>query len=103
MAATDDRKLGFRVGLANYPAASSRQITLITWNNQLLHSTYLHLTNTMSSLPKTLLVSIDDLAQMIDHSLLHPTMTDDDVRSGLEVSKKYGVATGMSLVSPKAH
>jgi deoxyribose-phosphate aldolase len=50
----------------------------------------------MSSHPKTLLVSIDDLAQMIDHSLLHPTMTDEDVEQGLEISKKYGVATGIA-------
>jgi hypothetical protein len=43
--------------------------------------------------PKTLNVSIDDLAKMIDHSLLHPTMTDDDVAAGLQISKKYSVAT----------
>ncbi|KAK1724448.1 uncharacterized protein BDZ83DRAFT_779370 [Colletotrichum acutatum] len=30
---------------------------------------------------------------MIDHSLLHPTMTDADVPEGLRISKKYGVAT----------
>ena len=42
---------------------------------------------------KTLNVSIDDLAKMIDHSLLHPTMTDDDVAAGLQISKKYQVAT----------
>jgi deoxyribose-phosphate aldolase len=30
---------------------------------------------------------------MIDHSLLHPTMTDSDVIAGLEISKKYSVAT----------
>ena len=41
----------------------------------------------------TLNVSINDLAKMIDHSLLHPTMTDDFVANGLEISKKYGVAT----------
>jgi deoxyribose-phosphate aldolase len=46
------------------------------------------------SRPTTLQVSIDDLAQMIDHSLLHPTMTDDDVQAGLMISRKYGVATG---------
>ncbi len=50
------------------------------------------------SRPKTLLVSIDDLAQMIDHSLLHPTMTDDDVQAGLKISRKYGVATGSQIV-----
>jgi deoxyribose-phosphate aldolase len=30
---------------------------------------------------------------MIDHSLLHPTMTDAEVLAGLEISKKYDVAT----------
>lgn len=53
------------------------------------------------SRPKTLMVSLDDLAQMIDHSLLHPTMTDSDVEAGLQISKKYGVATGKPhLTSP---
>lgn len=41
----------------------------------------------------TLSVSLQDLAKMIDHSLLHPTMTDSDVIAGLEISKKYSVAT----------
>ena len=30
---------------------------------------------------------------MIDHSLLHPTMTDDEVRRGCELARKYDVAT----------
>jgi len=38
-------------------------------------------------------VSLSDLAKMIDHSLLHPTMTDAEVIAGLELSKKYSVAT----------
>jgi len=33
------------------------------------------------------------LAKMIDHSLLHPTMTDDEVRKGCELARKYDVAT----------
>jgi len=41
----------------------------------------------------TLKVSLKDLAKMIDHSLLHPTMTDDDVRKGCELARKYDVAT----------
>ena len=32
-------------------------------------------------------------SKMIDHSLLHPTMTDAQVRAGCELSKKYDVAT----------
>lgn len=37
--------------------------------------------------------SLSDLAKMIDHSLLHPTMTDADVLEGLRLAKKYKVAT----------
>lgn len=37
--------------------------------------------------------TVNELAKMIDHSLLHPTMTDEDVRIGCEVSRDYGVAT----------
>ena len=31
-------------------------------------------------------------AKMIDHSLLHPTLTDQDMTRGCEVGKRYGVA-----------
>lgn len=34
-----------------------------------------------------------DLAKMIDHSLLHPTMTDEQVRAGCELSRRFGVAS----------
>ena len=34
-----------------------------------------------------------ELAKMIDHSLLHPTLTDDDLRKGCEIAKKYNVAS----------
>lgn len=37
--------------------------------------------------------TVNELAKMIDHSLLHPTMTDADVRAGCELSRDYGVAT----------
>jgi len=33
------------------------------------------------------------LAKMIDHSILHPTMTDDDLRRECEVARKYNVAS----------
>ncbi len=36
---------------------------------------------------------ISEIAKMIDHSLLHPTMTDEDCRQGCEVAKKYSVAS----------
>ena len=33
-----------------------------------------------------------DIAQMIDHSLLRPELTEEDVRKGCEIAKKYEVA-----------
>ena len=33
------------------------------------------------------------LAKMIDHSILHPTMTDEDLKRECEVAKKYDVAS----------
>jgi len=33
------------------------------------------------------------LAKMIDHSILHPTMTDVDLRRECEVARKYDVAS----------
>ena len=38
-------------------------------------------------------VKISELAKMIDHSLLHPTMTDEDCRQGCELAKEYSVAS----------
>lgn len=37
--------------------------------------------------------TLKDLAKMIDHSLLHPTMTDVDLLAGCEIAKRYEVAT----------
>lgn len=34
-----------------------------------------------------------DIAKMIDHSLLHPTMDDQTLRDGIELAKKYNVAS----------
>jgi deoxyribose-phosphate aldolase len=36
---------------------------------------------------------IRELAKMIDHSLLHPTLTDDELREGCELARKYDVAS----------
>jgi deoxyribose-phosphate aldolase len=36
---------------------------------------------------------IREIAKMIDHSLLHPTMTDAELRDGCEIAKKYDVAS----------
>ena len=35
----------------------------------------------------------EELAKMIDHSLLHPTMTDKELEEGCRVAAKYGVAS----------
>jgi deoxyribose-phosphate aldolase len=37
--------------------------------------------------------SYSDLAKMIDHSLLHPTMTDKDLEDGCKTAAKYQVAS----------
>ena len=34
-----------------------------------------------------------ELAGMIDHALLHPTMTDSELRAGCELAARYGVAS----------
>ena len=34
-----------------------------------------------------------EIAKMIDHSLLHPTMTDQALKEGIELAKKYHVAS----------
>ena len=34
-----------------------------------------------------------DLAKMIDHSLLHPTLTDQEIADGCRLAAKYGVAS----------
>lgn len=35
----------------------------------------------------------EELAKMIDHSLLHPTMTDQELEDGCRLAAKYGVAS----------
>jgi deoxyribose-phosphate aldolase len=45
-------------------------------------------------------ITIRDLAKMIDHSLLHPTLTDEDIRQGCELARRYDVAT--ACVKPYA-
>ena len=33
------------------------------------------------------------IASLIDHALLHPTMTDDEIREGCKLADEYKVAT----------
>lgn len=37
--------------------------------------------------------TLHQLAKMIDHSLLHPTLTDAEILKGCEIAKRYDVAT----------
>ncbi|KAI1249117.1 hypothetical protein MGN70_008726 [Eutypa lata] len=39
-----------------------------------------------------MMVSLPQIAKVIDHSLLHPTMTDAEIREGLLLAKKHKVA-----------
>lgn len=41
----------------------------------------------------TMTSNIQSLARTIDHSLLHPTLTDQGIREGCELARQYGVAT----------
>lgn len=36
---------------------------------------------------------LSEIAKMIDHSILHPTLTDDDMKRECEIAKKYNVAS----------
>jgi deoxyribose-phosphate aldolase len=47
-----------------------------------------------------MLVTLTDLSKMIDHSLLHPTMTDAEIRKGCQLARRYNVAT--ACVKPYA-
>lgn len=39
------------------------------------------------------MTKVSELAKIIDHSILHPTMTDDDLKRECEVARKYNVAS----------
>jgi deoxyribose-phosphate aldolase len=39
------------------------------------------------------MTKVSDIAKMIDHSILHPTFTDEDLKKNCETAKKYHVAT----------
>jgi len=39
------------------------------------------------------LTTYEDLARRIDHSLVRPELTDDDIRDGCELAERYGVAS----------
>jgi deoxyribose-phosphate aldolase len=37
--------------------------------------------------------TVRDISKMIDHSLLHPTMTDEDLKAGCDIALKYDAAS----------
>ncbi|MDC7125372.1 MAG: deoxyribose-phosphate aldolase [Spirochaetales bacterium] len=39
------------------------------------------------------MITVNKLAKMIDHSLLHPTMTDEMLKEGCKLARKYDVAS----------
>jgi deoxyribose-phosphate aldolase len=39
------------------------------------------------------MTTVHDLAKMIDHSILHPTFTDEDLKRECEIARKYNVAS----------
>jgi deoxyribose-phosphate aldolase len=39
------------------------------------------------------MTTANDIAGMIDHSILHPTFTDDDLKNNCEIAVKYHIAT----------
>jgi deoxyribose-phosphate aldolase len=53
-----------------------------------------------SNMPTSPPPSVLDLARMIDHSLLHPTLTDDQLSAGLAVARRCSCAT--ACVKPYA-
>ncbi|KAL7951668.1 hypothetical protein V8C42DRAFT_304814 [Trichoderma barbatum] len=48
---------------------------------------------TSSSSPPTIKISLPQIAQVIDHSLLHPTLSDADLRAGLALARTSSVAS----------
>ncbi|EOO01295.1 putative deoxyribose-phosphate aldolase protein [Phaeoacremonium minimum UCRPA7] len=42
--------------------------------------------------PRAIKVSLSTIAKTIDHSLLHPTMTDAEIEAGLQTARSYNVA-----------
>lgn len=67
-----------------------RKLISLSLLKHLFNSVYT-IYNTMSS--TTVSASLPKLAKLIDHSLLHPTMTDAEITAGLELSRAYGVAS----------
>ncbi|KAK4072726.1 uncharacterized protein Triagg1_5771 [Trichoderma aggressivum f. europaeum] len=55
---------------------------------------------TLTNPPPTLTISLPQIAQLIDHSLLHPTLSDADLRAGLLLARSSSVAS--ACVKPYA-
>lgn len=44
-------------------------------------------------MPEKTVVTVKEIAQMLDHSTLQPFLTQDDIRKGCDIALKYGTAT----------
>jgi deoxyribose-phosphate aldolase len=54
---------------------------------------YFKLSTIKTNTYKKFMDKVKKLAKMIDHSILHPTMTDEDLKRECETAKKYDVAS----------
>jgi len=68
-----------------------RNLTMSLADDNLNYEKILDVRITWEDLPMG--SKIPTIAKMIDHSLLHPTLTDDELRQGCELAKRYEVAS----------
>jgi hypothetical protein len=68
-------------------------ITYVSHNHNVfnLHNVYIDLLKGVRTMPKAPITRLE-LSKMIDHSLLKPTMTQEDTLQGLEVAMQEQVA-----------
>ncbi|CAG8266792.1 unnamed protein product [Penicillium salamii] len=69
------------------------QISFFIWNLKIIHHIIRIKLDFSKMSDSTITVTLPQIAKMIDHSLLHPTMTDADIVSGLRVARDSNVAT----------
>lgn len=72
------------------PQQTTTLHSILYYHYYCYHHCFFYCCYTMSH---TITVTLPQIAKMIDHSLLHPTMTDADIQTGLQIAKKYHVAT----------
>lgn len=80
-----------------YNFQSSKHLQLIGWFNKTFIKTGL-IENKFGKILRDafknrIMDTVKEIAKMIDHSILHPTLTDNDLEKNCEIAKKYDVAT----------